>query len=137
MGYPERSHALARYVSDFPLRRVLVLGDAILDEYLLGECSRISPEAPVPILRVNRARRVLGGAANTAANIVSLGGRATLIALVGRDEGGRTLTDCAERAGVDLRAIDHQRATLRKTRVVSQQQQIVRLDYEDVHAAGS
>ena len=57
-------------------RRVLVLGDAILDEYLTGDCSRISPEAPVPVLRVRSARQVLGGAANTAANVVSLGGRA-------------------------------------------------------------
>src|SRR5215831_12921242 len=122
-------------VAAFERQHVLVLGDAILDEYLYGDCSRISPEAPVPILRVSKMRRVLGGAANTAANIVSLGGRATLVALVGQDEGGRTLIDCARQAGVDLRAIDHGRATLRKTRVVSQQQQIVRLDYEEVHPA--
>src|SRR5207342_440044 len=87
MTLTELRNAIAPIVADFSHRRVVVLGDAILDEYLLGECSRISPEAPVPVLRVNRARRVLGGAANTAANIVSLGGRATLIALVGRDEG--------------------------------------------------
>ena len=54
-------------VSKFHEKRVLVLGDAILDEYLLGDCSRISPEAPVPVLKVNASRRVLGGAANTAA----------------------------------------------------------------------
>ena len=109
---------LAGYVSDFKGRRVLVLGDAILDEYLLGECSRISPEAPVPVLKVNTCRRVLGGAANTAANIVSLGGHATLIALVGDDEGGRTLLRCAADAGVELMLVDHGLATLRKTRVV-------------------
>src|SRR5207247_8985619 len=114
--------------------RVLVLGDAILDEYLLGECSRISPEAPVPVLKVSTSRHVLGGAANTAANIVSLGGRASLIAFVGRDEGGRTLTRCAADAGIDLLGVDHGLPTLRKMRVVGQQQQIVRLDYEDVPA---
>src|SRR5262245_48877241 len=135
MTFTELRDSIAPVVADFDRRRVLVLGDAILDEYLIGQCSRISPEAPVPVLRVNRARRVLGGAANTAANIVSLGGRATLIALVGQDEGGRTLADCARQAGVELRAIDDGRATLRKTRVVSQQQQIVRLDYEEVHPA--
>ena len=124
-------------VAGFKHRRVLVLGDAMLDEYLLGDCSRISPEAPVPVLKVNSSRRVLGGAANTAANVVSLGGHATLIALVGNDEGGviaqtvrgrrwhrssrRSITGCA---------------TLRKTRVVGQQQQIVRLDYEEIHAPG-
>src|SRR5262249_29188140 len=135
MTLTELRDSIAPVVADFDRRRVLVLGDAILDEYLLGDCSRISPEAPVPVLRVSRARRVLGGAANTAANIVSLGGCATLVALVGQDEGGRTLVDCARQAGVDLRAIDHGRATLRKTRVVSQQQQIVRLDYEEIHPA--
>jgi D-beta-D-heptose 7-phosphate kinase/D-beta-D-heptose 1-phosphate adenosyltransferase len=123
-------------VSDFKDRRVLVVGDAILDEYLLGDCSRISPEAPVPVLKVSGARRVLGGAANTAANIVSLGGRATLIALVGVDEGGATMKRCAADAGVDLVAVDHGLATLRKTRVVGQHQQIVRLDYEDIQKHG-
>ena len=124
--------AVANCVSEFHRRRVLVLGDAILDEYLIGDSNRISPEAPVPVLRVNTTRRALGGAANTAANIVSLGGRAVLIALVGDDEGGHTLKDCAKQAGVEFHAIGHGRATLRKTRVVAQQQQIVRLDYEDV-----
>jgi len=127
---------LTKCVSDFKHRRVLVVGDAILDEYLLGDCSRISPEAPVPVLKVNNSRHVLGGAANTAANIVSLGGSATLIALVGNDAGGQTLTRCARDAGVDLLAVDHGLATLRKTRVVGQHQQIVRLDYEDVQAPG-
>src|SRR6266550_2287305 len=121
-------------VSRFKHRRVLVLGDAILDEYLLGECNRISPEAPVPVLKVNTARRVLGGAANTAANVVSLGGQATLIALVGSDDGGRTLRRCASDAGIELHGVDHGLATLRKTRVVGHQQQIVRLDYEDIQA---
>jgi D-beta-D-heptose 7-phosphate kinase/D-beta-D-heptose 1-phosphate adenosyltransferase len=132
MTLNETGDPFAPCITDFPNRRVLVLGDAILDEYLLGECSRISPEAPVPVLKVNHARRVLGGAANTAANIVSLGGKAALIALVGDDEGGRTMRQCAEVAGVDLIAVDHGFSTLRKTRVVGQHQQIVRLDYEDV-----
>src|SRR5438477_473464 len=125
---------VAALVSDFNHRRVLVLGDAMLDEYLLGDCSRISPEAPVPVLKVNNVRRVLGGAANTAANIVSLGGHATLIACVGTDEGGAALKRCASSAGVDLLCVDHGLATLRKTRVVGQHQQIVRLDYEEVQA---
>jgi D-beta-D-heptose 7-phosphate kinase / D-beta-D-heptose 1-phosphate adenosyltransferase len=113
-------------------QRVLVLGDAILDEYLLGNCGRLSPEAPVPVLHVTSTRQVLGGAANTAANIVSLGGQAVLIALIGDDEGGATLRRCATKAGVDLRGVSGGTPTLRKTRVVGQQQQIVRLDYEEV-----
>lgn len=132
MTLNELTDPLGVLVSDFSQRRVLVLGDAMLDEYLLGDCRRISPEAPVPVLKVNSSRRVLGGAANTAANIVSLGGHATLIALVGSDEGGLALRRCASEAGVDLLPIDHGLATLRKTRVVGQQQQIVRLDYEEI-----
>ena len=132
MTLNEPNDPVATCVADFKNRRVVVLGDAILDEYLLGDCSRISPEAPVPVLKVNNVRRVLGGAANTAANIVSLGGRATLIAIVGDDEGGATLRKCASEAGVDLHTVNNDVPTLRKTRVVGQHQQIVRLDYEDV-----
>ena len=128
----ESTDPLAACVSEFGRRHVLVLGDAMLDEYLLGDCSRISPEAPVPVLKVNTTRQVLGGAANTAANVVSLGGQATLVALVGNDEGGLTLRRCAADARVELLAVDHGLATLRKTRVIGQQQQIVRLDYEDI-----
>src|SRR5215470_14708506 len=132
MTLDELTDPMARHLAEFKNRRVLVLGDAMLDEYLVGDCSRISPEAPVPVLRVNSARRVLGGAANTAANVVSLGGHATLIALVGSDDGGQTLRRCASDAGIDLLAVDHGLTTLRKTRVVGQQQQIVRLDYEEI-----
>jgi D-beta-D-heptose 7-phosphate kinase/D-beta-D-heptose 1-phosphate adenosyltransferase len=137
MTLNEPTDPVATLVAGFGQRRVLVLGDAMLDEYLLGDCSRISPEAPVPVLKVNSSRRVLGGAANTAANIVSLGGHATLIAAVGSDEGGAALRRCASTAGVDLLAVDHGLTTLRKTRVVGQQQQIVRLDYEDVQRFGA
>ena len=132
MAFLEHSDSLARHVSTFPRCRVLVLGDAILDEYLLGDCSRISPEAPVPVLKVHSDRQELGGAANTAANIVSLGGHANLIAFVGTDRAGLALRHRAERAGVGLVPIDHGMATLRKTRVIGQHQQIVRLDYEEI-----
>jgi D-beta-D-heptose 7-phosphate kinase/D-beta-D-heptose 1-phosphate adenosyltransferase len=132
MTLDELTDPIAGCVAAFPQRRVLVLGDAIVDEYLVGECSRLSPEAPVPVLKVTASRRVLGGAANTAANVVSLGGQATLIALVGNDEGGATLRRCAADAGVTLVGVDHGGTTLRKARVVGQHQQIVRLDYEDV-----
>jgi D-beta-D-heptose 7-phosphate kinase/D-beta-D-heptose 1-phosphate adenosyltransferase len=124
-------------LESFRRRRVLVLGDAILDEYLYGDCGRISPEAPVPVLQVLRTRRVLGGAANTAANVVSLGGSATLICLAGEDEAGASLGTLAGECGVDVIGVDHGGATLRKTRVVSQQQQMIRLDYEALHSATS
>jgi D-beta-D-heptose 7-phosphate kinase/D-beta-D-heptose 1-phosphate adenosyltransferase len=125
----DRYHAL---VSKLHGRRVLVLGDAIVDEYVTGHCGRLSPEAPVPVLHVSKIRQVLGGAANTAANIASLGGKPTLVTIFGEDEGGATLRKCAREAGVDLRAVATAAPTLRKTRIVGQQQQIVRLDYEDV-----
>jgi D-beta-D-heptose 7-phosphate kinase/D-beta-D-heptose 1-phosphate adenosyltransferase len=130
----ESADHLPSIVSNFVNRRVMILGDAILDEYLSGDCSRISPEAPVPVVRVHNVRRVLGGAANTAANIAALGGRPTLVALVGDDEAGATLVKCARDSGVDLQPVRNGAPTLRKTRVVGQHQQIVRLDYEDVRA---
>ena len=131
------SDPVSSYIARFPSQRVLVLGDAILDEYLTGECSRISPEAPVPVLRVSSRRTVLGGAANTAANVVSLGGRATLICLAGSDDGRDTLARCAADAGVELMTATQPAPTLRKTRVVSQQQQMMRLDYEEIRPLNS
>ena len=135
MTLNEGALSLVECVSQFKHRRVLVLGDAILDEYLVGDCGRISPEAPVPVLKVSASKRTLGGAANTAANIVSLGGRASLIASVGSDDAGSILRRCASDAGIDFLPVDHGQSTLRKTRVVARQQQIVRLDFEDVHSA--
>jgi D-beta-D-heptose 7-phosphate kinase/D-beta-D-heptose 1-phosphate adenosyltransferase len=118
-------------VSRFGGVRVLVLGDAILDEYVSGDCSRLSPEAPVPVLRVDAVRHVLGGAANTAANVASLGGQARLIALTGRDAAGEVLAARSREVGVTLIPIHDGRPTLRKARVVGQHQQLVRLDFED------
>jgi D-beta-D-heptose 7-phosphate kinase / D-beta-D-heptose 1-phosphate adenosyltransferase len=111
--------------------RVLVVGDLMLDEYLSGECSRISPEAPVPVVQVRESKHVLGGAGNTAANIVALGGRVTLVGLLGRDQAGDRLARTAAGLGIELIGLEDGRPTLRKTRVVGQTQQLVRLDYED------
>jgi D-beta-D-heptose 7-phosphate kinase/D-beta-D-heptose 1-phosphate adenosyltransferase len=114
-------------------RRVLVVGDIILDEYVDGEASRISPEAPVPVLRFGGRRSVLGGAANTAANVASLGGRATLAGLVGDDAAGGEVERLCREAGIELVPLLDGRSTTRKVRVVSRQQQLLRIDYEDVH----
>jgi D-beta-D-heptose 7-phosphate kinase/D-beta-D-heptose 1-phosphate adenosyltransferase len=121
-------------LSRFGATRVLVLGDAIVDEYLSGDCSRLSPEAPVPVLRVKSLRQTLGGAANTAANITSLGGHAQLIALTGRDASGERLAALCQEIGIDLVPVRDGRATLRKARIVGQHQQLVRLDFEESHA---
>ena len=120
-------------VSRFSQCRALVIGDVMLDEYLSGEASRLSPEAPVPILRVVDSRYVLGGAGNTAANLVSLGARVTMLCLLGRDMTGDRLARRAAGLGIELVTLDDGRPTPRKTRVVGQQQQMVRLDYEDTH----
>jgi D-beta-D-heptose 7-phosphate kinase / D-beta-D-heptose 1-phosphate adenosyltransferase len=122
---------MADLLSRFAGVRVVVVGDAILDEYLSGDCSRLSPEAPVPVLGVTGTRHTLGGAANTAANVASLGGRATLLSLVGDDAAGEALASRCRQSGVDLLPVRDGRPTLRKARVVGQHQQLVRLDYED------
>jgi D-beta-D-heptose 7-phosphate kinase/D-beta-D-heptose 1-phosphate adenosyltransferase len=115
-------------------RRVLVVGDVILDEYVDGDASRISPEAPVPVLRFQGRRAVLGGAANTAANVASLGGRATLVGLVGDDAAGAEVARLCAEADVTLAPLSDGRATTRKTRIISRQQQMLRIDHEDTHA---
>ena len=114
-------------LAEFSKHRVLVFGDVILDEYLTGDCTRISPEAPVPIMRVQHHRATLGGAANTAANIAALGGHVTLVGLVGDDEGARELERQCEALGIQLVAVADRRPTIRKVRVVGHQQQLLRL----------
>lgn len=111
-------------------RRVLVVGDIILDEYLDGDAARISPEAPVPVLRFTAQQAVLGGAANTAANVASLGGRATLVGLLGDDAAGAAVRRMCSEAGIAVEALSDGRETTRKVRVVSRQQQLLRIDYE-------
>ncbi len=117
-------------IEQFPQQRGLILGDVILDEYVTGDCSRLSPEAPVPVMTVSGSRATLGGAANTASNVCSLGGRAVLIGQVGDDAAGRQLSALATGVGIDFRPIVGQGSTTRKVRVVGRQQQLLRLDYE-------
>lgn len=111
-------------------QHVLILGDLVLDEYVSGDSSRMSPEAPVAVVRVGSVNVVLGGAGNTAANVASLGGRATLIGLCGDDEAGARFTELARAQGIELVALSDGRPTTRKTRVIGQHQQLLRLDRE-------
>ena len=111
--------------------RVLVVGDVMLDRYWFGEVSRISPEAPVPIVHVKKTEERPGGAANVARNIASLGGHATLLSVVGDDEPGRTLTKLLEQDRVTTHF--HKDASLPTTvklRVIGRQQQLMRIDFE-------
>ncbi|MFL6414774.1 MAG: D-glycero-beta-D-manno-heptose-7-phosphate kinase [Bryobacteraceae bacterium] len=119
-------------LSRFREKRVLVIGDVMLDEYLIGEVRRISPEAPVPIVDLNSRSHVPGGAANVASNIASLGGYPILIGVVGSDENAGHLRSVLKTNGVssDWLVTVNDRPTVTKTRIVSGQQQIVRLDRE-------
>lgn len=113
--------------------RVLVLGDLVLDEYLMGDSSRISSEAPVPVVEFQSQHAVPGGAANTAANVASLGGSVTLIGLVSADDAaGRELARQCAAQSIRLIGVDDGRPTTRKVRVMGQQQQLLRLDYETI-----
>jgi rfaE bifunctional protein kinase chain/domain len=111
--------------------RVLVVGDLMLDRYWWGEVDRISPEAPVPIVRVGQAEDRLGGAANVARNIASLGARAVLMGVVGADQVGRELRALLAQEGIEDRLLeDPQIQTTLKLRVLGRQQQLIRLDFE-------
>ena len=112
--------------------RVLVVGDVMLDRYWFGEVSRISPEAPVPVVHVQRSEERPGGAANVARNIAALGGRADLLSVVGKDEAGATLAALLGREGVGARLHqDEDIATTVKLRVIGRQQQLLRIDFEN------
>ncbi|HYW50589.1 MAG TPA: PfkB family carbohydrate kinase, partial [Gemmatimonadaceae bacterium] len=119
----------------FPAVQVAVIGDLMLDCYLYGDVSRISPEAPVPVMRAMSEKAVAGGAANVAANVASLGPQVHLVGLCGDDEAHSQLVACLLRAGrVDCSRIvtTPTRRTTKKLRIIGAQQQIVRIDHEDV-----
>ena len=111
--------------------RVLVVGDVMLDRYWFGDVHRISPEAPVPVVKVERVEERLGGAANVARNVAALGARATLVSVVGADEAGRKLESLlgAEDITTCLHE-DAQLSTTVKLRVIGRQQQLLRIDFE-------
>jgi D-beta-D-heptose 7-phosphate kinase/D-beta-D-heptose 1-phosphate adenosyltransferase len=115
-----------------PRCRIAVVGDAMLDIYLHGDVERISPEAPVPVVRVRERRFALGGAANVANNVRALGARCDLVAAIGDDVGGRQLRAMLDAIGASSDAlIDVGRPTTTKTRVVARSQQVVRVDEEE------
>ena len=112
--------------------RILVVGDAMLDRYLFGEVERISPEAPVPVVRVTRQEERLGGAANVALNVKSLGPQVTLITVVGDDEPAGRLQQLLKAQDVDtILGRDPKLYTCVKLRVIGRAQQLVRVDFEN------
>lgn len=123
--------ALQQLVPWLSKARVLVIGDIIVDHFLWGTVSRISPEAPVPVVNVQREDLLLGGGANVLRNIVSLGGQAALCGLIGADPMGRKVVDLVTDLGASTEGlVVGQRPTTVKTRVVAQGQQVVRFDRE-------
>ncbi len=120
-------------IGGFRRQRIAVVGDLMLDRYLHGTVERISPEAPVPVMRVREERHVPGGASNVAWNIRALGGHAEVCGVTGADASGRELAALLRRRGIGTRGIVKQRGvrTTVKTRVIAERQQVVRIDWED------
>ena len=119
-------------IPKFDAARVLVVGDVMLDRYWHGATSRISPEAPVPVVKVGNAEDSPGGAGNVALNLAALGAAATLVGLVGLDEAGEELETRLRAAGVlcDFEKVAD-KPTITKLRIVSRHQQLIRLDFEE------
>ncbi|MDE2653273.1 MAG: PfkB family carbohydrate kinase [Gemmatimonadota bacterium] len=121
----------------FETARVVVLGDLMLDRYVSGPADRVSPEAPVPVVRVDREWDAVGGAANVAANVRALGARCDVVGVLGSDAPGEAVAAALERLGAGCRcARDASRATTVKTRVLARGQQVVRIDREDPEPVG-
>lgn len=112
-------------------RRILVVGDVMLDRYWHGEVARVSPEAPVPVVHVQREESRLGGAANVALNVKTLGAKVTLLSMVGQDEAARRLRQLMEKQGIDaVLGEDPSMETIVKLRVIGRSQQMLRIDFE-------
>ncbi|AAC06797.1 D-glycero-beta-D-manno-heptose-7-phosphate kinase [Aquifex aeolicus] len=124
----ERVKELLKKLKDL---KILVVGDVILDTYLYGNVERISPEAPVPVLEVEGEEFRLGGAGNVAKNLSSLGVETYLCGVVGKDEAGKRLRELIEGNSIRSFLIEDERPTTKKTRVVSRNQQLLRIDWED------
>lgn len=124
---------------DFSDLHIIVVGDVMIDRYISGAIRRISPEAPVPVVEMENIENRLGGAANVALNLRSLGAQVTLLSLAGDDEDGKLLINMTE----NINGINHRilklsdRKTTVKTRIMSNNQHILRIDKEDIHDIGS
>lgn len=120
------------FFEKLPTLRVAVVGDLMLDTYFFGQIDRISPEAPVPVVAHQRQEERIGGAGNVACNLRALGTQVELISLIGQDEAATLLLELLDNAGIGakLLEVDPNRPTTRKTRVLDQQKQLLRLDKE-------
>jgi len=128
----KKATGLEPYIDKFQEARVLVVGDVILDEFIWGDVSRISPEAPVPVVDVKLETKMLGGAANVIQNIAAMGARPILCGIIGGDQNGHEIMDMVTEMGLETEGIfrEEERPTSIKTRIVAQGQQVVRFDRE-------
>jgi D-beta-D-heptose 7-phosphate kinase/D-beta-D-heptose 1-phosphate adenosyltransferase len=119
-------------IAKFAGQKVLVLGDVMADHYVWGKVTRISPEAPIPVVHVDEETYRLGGAANVAANLAALGAKVALVGVIGDDAMGARVKDMLKQIGVDTSGLveDKSRPTIQKTRVIAQHQQVLRVDRE-------
>ena len=126
------SKRLRQILAKFPQQRLLVVGDVMLDQFLWGKVSRISPEAPVPVVDITRESFFPGGAANVARNLRALDSSVGILGVVGDDDAGAELRGLLEQQGVDTHGLiaDPNRPTTVKTRIVAHHQQVVRFDRE-------
>ncbi len=124
---------LLEAMEEFSSLRVFIVGDLILDRFIWGEVTRISPEAPVPVVDVLDETRLLGGGANVAHNVSALGGRALVAGVLGEDAAGESLTLLFQETGLSTEGlvVESNRRTTAKTRIIAQNQQVARLDRED------
>jgi D-beta-D-heptose 7-phosphate kinase/D-beta-D-heptose 1-phosphate adenosyltransferase len=122
----------SKILREFRKKKILIIGDLILDRYIWGKVNRISPEAPVPIVEVTKEEFLLGGASNVANNIVALGGHPTIAGVVGNDRAGEEMMKLLEERGIQSQGVFWcSRPTTVKTRVIAHNQQVVRFDRED------
>src|SRR5260221_7551714 len=126
--------SLQELLGKFAGRRVLVVGDAMLDRYVYGSAERISPEAPIPVLRIQREQAMPGGAGNVARNVAAMGGRVSLVAVAAEDAAGSTLRRLLAETGAIEPALvaEAGRPTTEKTRFVAGGQQMLRADHEEL-----
>lgn len=127
---------LSGIVKEFNKKRVVVIGDLLLDQFIWGDVSRISPEAPVPVVWVQKEGYMPGGACNVASNLAKLGAHVDIIGIIGDDHKGEILKSQMESMGISTGGVftDNTRPTILKTRVVANHQQVVRIDYEKLES---
>jgi D-beta-D-heptose 7-phosphate kinase/D-beta-D-heptose 1-phosphate adenosyltransferase len=123
----------SRFIRKFKDTGILTIGDVMLDEYIWGKVNRISPEAPVQVVEVSKTTSIPGGAANVANNIAALSGRAWILGVAGEDAARDILRNELASRKIDPILITEDRPTIKKVRIIGQNQQLLRLDYENTH----